>query len=352
MSTSKTKMTETKPTATMPTATKPVHVIAEAGTNHNGSVEQGRRLVDLAAKAKADTIKFQIIDTDQLYLPGDYEFGTYNIDDVRALRRRFQLSDEQFAEIADYSSSKGLPFTASIFDEGGLRFLAGLNPPYIKIASTDLNNIRLLRAAAATGIRLIVSTGMSSLADVAKSVTELSRAGCDKLVLMHCVSVYPAQLEEMNLGFIDTLRSEFGFEVGFSDHTEGSLAACLAVTKGVSYIEKHFTYDRKAEGFDHAYASEQDNFVQYVADIRAAEAALRASEVKLNEREMYTRKRARRSLYASRDLAAGETITDADVLVVRPENIMAADSIDDLIGRTLASDLPAFSPFDPQILRS
>lgn len=332
--------------------TERVHVIAEAGTNHNGSVANGRKLVDLAARAQADTIKFQIIDTDQLYLPGDYEFGTYNIDDVRALRRRFQLSDEQFAEIASYSASKGLPFTASIFDEDGLQFLANLNPPYIKIASTDLNNIRLLRAAAATDIKLIVSTGMSSLDDVAKSVAELNKAGCDKLVLMHCVSVYPAQLEEMNLGFIDTLRSEFGFEVGFSDHTEGSIAACLAVTKGVSYIEKHFTYDRSAEGFDHAYASELESFVQYVADIRAAEVAMHASEVKLNDREMYTRKRARRSLYAARNISAGETITDADVLVVRPENIMAADSIDDLIGRTLSSDIAAYSPFDPQILRS
>lgn len=329
---------------------KKVHVIAEAGTNHNGDVSKGRKLVDLAAKASADTIKFQIINPDQLYLPGDYEFGTYDINEVRALRRRFMLSNDQFAEIAAYSASKGLPFTASIFDREGLTFLAGLNPPYIKIASTDLNNIRLLRAAAETGIRLIVSTGMSSLDDVAKSVSALNAAGCEDVVLMHCVSVYPARLDEMNLGFIDTLRTEFGYSVGFSDHTEGSIAACLAVTKGVSYIEKHFTYDRSAEGFDHAYASESENFIQYVSDIRAAEAALNDAKEKLNEREMYTRKRARRALYAARDINAGETIRDEDVLVVRPENLMAADLIDDLIGKTLQQDIAAFAPFDPQHL--
>lgn len=327
-----------------------VHIIAEAGTNHNGSVVNGKRLIDLAARAKADTIKFQIIDPDHLYLPGKYEFGHYDIDQVRATRKRFMLSNTQYLELANYATDQGVPFTASIFDQSGLDFLAGLHPSYIKIASTDLNNTRLLRSVAEKGIRMILSTGMSSLADIEHSIAEILRTGFSDLVLMHCVSVYPVKLEETNLSFIDTLRSAFGFPVAFSDHTEDSIAACIALTKGVSYIEKHFTCDRQAEGFDHAYAAENDQFVRYVADIRAAEASLRVASTKINDRERYTRKRARRSLYASRNLQAGDVIQDSDILVVRPENIMSADQVDIVVGSRLAADLAAYAPFTPEIL--
>lgn len=327
-----------------------VHIIAEAGTNHNGSVENAKSLVDLAVRAQADTVKFQIIDPNQLYLPGKYEFGTYDIEKVRSLRQRFMLSDEQFTELAEYAREKGVPFTASIFDIHGLNLLTRFNPPYIKIASTDLNNLRLLRSAGETGIRLIMSTGMSSLADIEKSVDAVTKSGCTDLVLMHCVSVYPARLEEMNLSFIDALRVAFGFPVGFSDHTENSIAASLALTKGVSFIEKHFTYDRKAEGFDHAYAAENEAFVDYVSDIRSAEAALRLAPAKISDRERTTRKRARRSLYAASDLRAGTVISDKHVLVVRPENVMSADQIDEVVGRRLVTDLIAYSPFTPDIL--
>lgn len=327
-----------------------VHVIAEAGSNYNGLVDEARKLIALAAEARADSVKFQIINPDTLYLPGCYEFGHYKIDEVRAMRRRFMLSDTQWREVAAAATAAGLPFSASIFDSQGLDLLASLHPPYIKIASTDLNNLRLLRQVAEKGIRMVVSTGMSSLGDIEHSVTEILRTGFRDLVLMHCVSAYPAPLDEMNLPFIDTLRSAFGLPVALSDHTESSLAACLALTKGVIYIEKHFTCDRKAEGFDHAYASEGDAFVQYVADIRAAEKALAVAPVKLGERELYVRKRARRSLYAARALKAGSIVTDTDVLVLRPQNVMAADQIDLVVGRSLVCDLEQYQPFTPAYL--
>lgn len=327
-----------------------VHIIAEAGTNHNGSVTAGRQLIDLAVRAKADSVKFQIIDPDNLYLPGRYKYGHYDIDHVREIRRRFMLTDAQYRELSEYAREKGIPFSASIFDLHGLNLLADLQPPYIKVASTDLNNLRLLRRVAEKGIRIILSTGMSSLGEIERSVTEILRTGFRDVVLMHCVSVYPAKLEEMNLSFIDTLRSAFGLPVGLSDHTEGSIAACLALTKGVTYIEKHFTYDRKAEGFDHAYAAENEDFVKYVADIRAAEIALKASPFKITDRERETRQRARRGLYAARDLLAGSIIQDADVLIVRPESVMSADQVDAVVGRRLTRNLPAFAPFTPDIL--
>jgi sialic acid synthase SpsE len=220
-----------------------------------------------------------------------------------------------------------------------------LHPPYIKIASTDLNNVRFLRQVAKKGIPIILSTGMSSLEDIEHSVQEIMHTGFRDLTLMHCVSSYPAKLEEMNLSFIDTLKSAFGFPVALSDHTETSLAACLALTKGVVYIEKHFTYDRKAEGFDHAYACDPEPFVQYVADIRSAEKALQTASIKLGEHELYVRKRARRSLYAARDLVAGQIVRDEDVLVLRPQNVMSADQIDLVVGKQMRQDILQYQPF-------
>jgi sialic acid synthase SpsE len=327
-----------------------VCVIAEAGTNHNGKVENARALIDLAARAQADSVKFQIINPDFLYLPGVYAFGKYDINEVRAMRKRFMLTDAQYRELATYARGKGIAFSASVFDEHGLELLAAMHPPYIKIASTDLNNVRLLRRVAEKGIRMIVSTGMSSLGDIEKSVNEITRVGLRDLVLMHCVSTYPASLAEMNLGFIDTLRSAFGFPVGLSDHTESSIAACMALVKGISYIEKHFTMDRTQEGFDHAYAVEGEGLVAYIQDLRSAERALAFSPVKINQAERLVRGRARRALYASRPLKTGQVVTDADVLIVRPENIMAADRIGELVGRRLRQDVGQFQPFSPEMV--
>lgn len=329
-----------------------VHIIAEAGTNHNGSLETACKLVAVAKRAGADSVKFQIINPDGLYLPGKYEFGKYDIEEVRSLRRRFMLSDSAYRALADYSAKEGLPFSASVFDREGVDLLKSLNPPYIKIASTDLNNFRLLRMALDSDLPIILSTGMSSLGDIEKSVKMLGITDTKRLVLMHCVSVYPSQLRDTNLSFIDTLKSAFGFPVGFSDHTQSSVAACLAVTKGVSFIEKHFTLDRRQEGFDHAYAAEETELLQYVRDIRDTELALSPKPNKLSDSELYTRKRARRSLYAARDLEPGTVLTPEDILVVRPENEMSADQIDDLIGATLTQHLPAYTPFSMRLLAS
>jgi N,N'-diacetyllegionaminate synthase len=329
----------------------PVHIIAEAGTNHNGKPENARQLVDFAATAKADTVKFQIINPDYLYLPGVYVFGKYDINKVRDMRKRFMLSNEEFRKLADYAASKNVSFTASVFDEHGLNFYCSLKPQYIKIASTDLSNVRFLRKVAEKGIRIILSTGMSSLGDIEYSVNEILKTGFKDLILMHCVSSYPAKLSEMNLGFLDVLRSAFGFPVGLSDHTQSSIAACMALSKGVSYLEKHFTADKTQEGFDHEYAAEPNELAKWVEDIRAAETALCVPSKKIGDSERLVRNRARRSLYAARNMKTGETIKDADVLVLRPENIMQANKIDELIGRTLLKDINQYSPFSPDLFR-
>ena len=253
------------------------------------------------------------------------------------------MTDEEYAEVANYAQSQGIAFTASVFDTKGLDLLLKFNPPYIKLASCDLNNIRFIREVAERGKRMIMSTGMSSMQDIEKSLNALAKMNFNDLVLLHCVSVYPAHLEQANVGFVKTLKETFGFEVGYSDHTGTSHAACMAMAMGATWFEKHFTADRSQEGFDHAYAMEEQGMTDYVSDLRKAEQALTPKTEKISAAERYTRKRARRSIYAARDLKAGTLISNEDLLIVRPEGKLDADQIDLVIGQKLKVDLQQYT---------
>jgi sialic acid synthase SpsE len=327
-----------------------IHIIAEAGTNNNGDLQKAKNLVDIAKRAGANSVKFQIINTWGLYLPGKYDYGHYNIEDVIKIRQDGEMTDNEYQAVANHAKKSGIEFSASIFDTNGLKLLDSLNPPYIKIASCDLNNIKLLRQVADYGRKIVLSTGMSTIKDIEFTVNELHRNNCTDLVLLHCVSVYPAKLEQTNLSFISTLKSKFNLEVGFSDHTPTSNAACMALVYGATWFEKHFTEDKSQKGLDHAYALEESELKQYVDDLRAAEIAMQQKEIKITDSEYYTRKRARRSLYAAHDLHVGHVIQDDDVLVVRPENYMQADEYDYLIGKKLTTPISKYEPFKKEYL--
>jgi sialic acid synthase SpsE len=314
-----------------------VHIIAEAGSNHNGDVALGRKLNAIAAAAGADSVKYQIIYPEGLYLPGSYAYGHYDIREVWRIREEGVLEDAEWHALHDDARERGIPFSASVFDTRGLKLLCEMDPPYVKTASCDLNNLRFLQEVAARGKSMVVSTGMSSLGDIEKAVAVLQKEGIygDKLVLLHCVSSYPASLADTNLAFIATLRSAFGTTVGFSDHTLGREAACAAVAVGASWIEKHFTVDRTLEGFDHKHALEADDLCDYVRAIRDIEASLRAKVQKIGAAEAATRERARRGIYMARDLPAGHVITQKDLLILRPEGPIPADEADMLVGGRL-----------------
>lgn len=332
----------------------PVHIIAEAGSNYNGSVDLACQLNAVAAAAGADSVKYQIINTDELYLPGQYSYGHYNIEDIRAVRRRDELTDEQWRSIRKDALDRGIAFSSSVFDSKGLELLCSMDPPYVKTASCDLNNLRFLREIAARCRRMVVSTGMSTLADIEQTVIALEKEGMtgDRLVLLHCVSAYPSALEDTNLTFLQTLRSAFGTAVGFSDHTLGSEAACIAVALGATWIEKHFTTDHSLDGLDHKHAMEPGAFVNYVGAIRATETALRPKAIKIGPAEAYTRQRARRGLYVARDLPAGHVLRSEDIMIVRPESPMPANCIDVVIGARLKRPLLAYDALSPAILEN
>lgn len=321
-----------------------IHVVAEAGTNHNGSVATGRELIDVAVRSGADSVKFQMIFPEGLYLPRFHREGRYEDSQAFAQRLRTALSADDYRALAAHAGERGIPFSASVFDRQGIELLDELDVSFIKIASCDLNNTPLLRAAAETGRKLIISTGMGTLKEIERAVAAARGSGQDDIVLMHCVSVYPCQLEQMNLSFINTLRREFAVPVGLSDHTETSLAAAIAVAKGVTWIEKHFTLDRRAAGFDHAYAMEPDALADFVSDVAAAVAACELRERKVSTAEQDVKRRARRGLYAARDLPAGKTLAEDDVLVVRPEGPLPPAVLPQVVGRTVRLALRQYEP--------
>ncbi len=313
--------------------TNNVHIIAEAGTNHGGKLSIAKKLVDVAVEANANSVKFQIIYPEGLYLPKFFQEGKYVDNEVFQKRAAGMLKDEEYRSVANYCQGKGTHFTASVFDSRGIKLVNELNVTYIKIASCDLNNSHLLKEASETGKKIIISTGMATLGEIEKAVSDVVSTGNTDIVLMHCVSVYPCPTSKMNLNFLNVLRQTFGFPIGLSDHTENSLASAIAVNMGVKWIEKHFTLDRCAEGFDHSYAMEPANFAQFIQDIRSAEQACTPQSIKIQEAEAHVKSRARRSLYAARDIQEGEKLTEKDVLIVRPEGSLKPNDLSLILGK-------------------
>lgn len=327
-----------------------IHVIAEAGTNHAGRYELGTRLVDIAVDAGAHSVKFQVIYPEGLYLPELPSDAGYQRNEVFDKRASMMLSDDDYKRLADYCASHNIPMSASVFDIRGIKLLDSLDAPYIKFASCDLNNSRLLRAGAETGRTLVVSTGMATLGEIERAVTDLTAAGAKDVWLLHCVSMYPASLADMNLGMLTTLRSAFGLPVGLSDHTESSHAACMAVALGARLFEKHCTYDRSADGFDHAYAMEPDGLTAYIRDIKDAVAAVAPPKAKLRDGESAIKPRARRGLHAAREIAPGELIREEDILVVRPEGKFAPNDVEIVVGARSTRPIKRYESIAPEML--
>lgn len=322
-----------------------MHLIAEACTNHNGSLAKGIELIDIAVAAGAQSVKFQMINPEELYLLRvKDEKGAWTDNAVVAARRAAMLKDDEYLQLATHAKDRAISISASIFGSKSLALACAMGAPYIKIASTDCNNYPLLSEVAATGRKVVLATGMASLGEVEKAIQTINAAGNQDIVLLHCVSVYPCPPELANLPFISTLKAAFGLPVGFSDHTSDSVAAIAALALGAEWFEKHFTWDRAAEGFDHANSLNGEQFKKYADDLHAAEAAL-SIRAKVGDREAGTRARARRSLYAARDLAPGEVISKTDVLIVRPEGPLSPGDLPLVMGRPLQKAISQYEAF-------
>jgi N-acetylneuraminate synthase len=323
-----------------------VFVIAEAGVNHNGDAALARRLVDAAVEAGADAVKFQTFRTEALVScnapKAAYQRETAGGGEgQREMLRRLELGREQHAEIQQHCTKRGILFFSTPFDEESADLLEALHVMLFKLPSGEITNLPLLRHVAAKGRPIILSTGMSTLEEVAQAVAAIDGAGNGGLALLHCVSAYPAPTAEMNLRAMDTLRERFGVPVGLSDHTLGIEVAVAAVARGASIVEKHLTLDKTLPGPDHRASLDRAEFTALVRAIRSVESALGDGEKRPMPSEMDTRRVARRSLVAARAIRAGERLTGDMVAVKRPGTGIAPADLERALGRAVRRDLAA-----------
>lgn len=331
----------------------PPFFIAEAGVNHDGDIEKALRLVDAAADAAADAVKFQTFRADSL-AAADAPKAAYQkerdgeVTSQREMLRRLELSEDGFARIAARCAERGIRFLSTPFDAESADLLVRLGVGMLKLPSGELTNHPLLAHAARTGRPLLVSTGMSDLAEVDAAVAAVRAAGCRDLALLHCVSQYPAPAAAANLKAMGTMRARYGVPVGYSDHTEGTAVAVAAAALGAEVLEKHFTLDRGAPGPDHAMSLEPRELKDLVRAVRAARAALGDGEKRPQPCELELRTVARRGLVYARPLKAGAVLAEADLAAKRPAVGLQPSELPHVVGRRLREDRPADAPVRPE----
>jgi sialic acid synthase SpsE len=322
----------------------PTYVIAEAGSNHNRDLEVARRLIDVAAEAGADAVKFQTYSGDRIYSRKTPKFKYLEgISDKSPaeLLEEISLPREWQEPLSDHARDRGIHFFSSPFDHEAVAELDALDVPVLKIASFEIGDLPLIRRAAETGRPLLISTGMATMEEVGEAIDAAVGAGAGSVGLMQCTSVYPAPVERANLRAMATMRDAFGVPVGLSDHTAGIVVPIAAAALGAAFVEKHLTLDRTMEGPDHPFAVEPEELAAMVAGIRDAQAAL-GDGVKdgpgpEESEEMY--RLARRSLIVTRDLARGTVLEPEMLTVKRPGYGIAPKHLDEVIGRKLAVDV-------------
>lgn len=326
----------------------PVFVIAEVGVNHDGELDTALALIDSAAEAGADAVKFQTFDAAALATPAA-ELARYQRERVvaggsqREMLARLELSADAFETIAERCAERGLLFLSTPFDLASARLLVDLGVPAFKIGSGELTNLPFLRALAAERLPMLISTGMATLAEVAEAVATVRRGGAP-LVLLHCVSSYPAPPEQANLRALDTLRDAFGVPVGYSDHCLGPEVTLAAVARGACVIERHLTLDRTRPGPDHAMSLQPEELTALIRAIRLVETTLGDGVKRPQPAESDTRRVARRSIVAARPLAVGEQLTGDALAIKRPGDGIAPRELDGLLGRRLLRALAADEP--------
>jgi N,N'-diacetyllegionaminate synthase len=318
----------------------PCFIIAEAGVNHDGSIETAARLVDAAVAAGADAVKLQTFDAEALASAtapkAGYQQRTTGAGESQlAMLRRLQLAPDDFAALKRQCETRGILFLSTPFDDASADLLERLGVAAFKLPSGELTNLPFLSRVASKGRPLIVSTGMADLGEVEAAVDAISGAGSPPFALLHCTSAYPADPADANLRAMDVMRAAFGVPVGFSDHTAGIEVALAAVARGAAIVEKHLTLDRSAPGPDHASSLEPGAFGAMVRGIRIVESALGDGRKRRRPAEADVAAAARRSVVAARDLPAGTVLDGAAVVMLRPGTGLPPSVLPDLLGRRL-----------------
>lgn len=322
---------------------KKCFIIAEAGVNHNGNIEIAKKLIDIACDAKVDAVKFQTFKAENL-VTKNAEKANYQKENTGdgsqfEMLKKLELSYEEHLILKQYCESKEIMFISTPFDFESVDLLEKLQIPLYKISSGDLTNIPFLTYIAKLNKPMIISTGMASLGEVEKAVEVINRCGNNRIRLLHCTSNYPTVYEDVNLNAMVTLRNAFKLPVGYSDHTESIEIPIAAVAMGAEIIEKHFTLDKNMEGPDHKASLSPEELKNMVSSIRNIEKAFGNGIKVCNKNEENTKKVARKSIVASKNIKNGETISYENIAFKRPGYGISPLFIDEIIGKNAVCDI-------------
>jgi len=334
---------------------KPVFIIAEAGVNHNGDEAKAIELVEIAARCGANAVKFQTFSADKLVARGTakaaYQSRETGDGDQHAMLKALELSYRAHERLAARCAVLGIEFMSTPFDEGSVDMLLALGMRRIKVPSGEITNLPFLAYVASKCVPLVMSTGMADMEEIQRAVSLIRSTwqqwgfapDADALTVLHCTSNYPTAFSDVNMRAMHTIAQGAGTPVGYSDHTKGTAIAIAAVALGATVIEKHFTIDTRLPGPDHSASLEPQELAHMVASIRAVEQAMGSATKAPTVSELPIRDLVRRSATLARDVAAGETLTAVDLVLLRPGTGIPPADLGRIPGRRAAHDLAAGS---------
>lgn len=317
----------------------PCYIIAEAGSNHNGSLKQAKKLIDVAVEAKADAVKFQLYKAETLYSKYTPEFSYLKGKNPYELIKSIETPREWIKELVDHCKKNNIDFLASAFDFEAVDLLNKYVSAF-KTASVEIVDLELIKYTAEKGKPMIISTGMANLGEIEDVINAIKSIGIEKIILLHCNSLYPTPTEIVNLKAMETMKNAFKIPIGFSDHTLGIHIPIAAVAMGACVIEKHFTLDRTLPGPDHSFAIEPDELkemVRFIRDVENAQGEGIKEKSELESEEMYIK--ARRSIHAKVDIPKGVKITRGMLIIKRPGYGIKPKFIDLVMGRETKKDI-------------
>jgi len=321
-------------------------IIAEAGVNHNGSMVLAKQLIDVAACAGVDYVKFQTFRAENIVTQSakKAEYQQKNMSDTDdsqyLMLKKLELSKEQHYELVDYCKQRSVKFLSTAFDLESVELLSSFHLGLWKIPSGEITNYPYLKRIAKEKQSVILSTGMSTIEEIKNAVNVLVNHGIDKkqITVLHCNTQYPTLMEDVNLLAMQTISQELGVKTGYSDHTLGIEVPIAAIALGATVIEKHFTLDRNMEGPDHKASLEPDELKEMVTAIRNVEKALGSSEKTISASESENKNVVRKSIVAAKSIAKGEFFTEENLTVKRPGNGISPMKWDDMLGKTAIKD--------------
>ena len=325
-----------------------VFIIAEAGVNHNGSLELAKKLIDVAVEAGADAVKFQTFKADKWVSKhaqkADYQKQTTSTDESQYdMIKKLELDDNEHRVLIRYCKDKKIMFLSTPFDHDSIDLLNSFQMAIFKIPSGEITNLPYLRHIGRLGKEVVLSTGMANLDEVQDALEVLIKAGTskEKVTVLHATTEYPCPVDEVNLRAMQTIKVAFGVKVGYSDHTQGIEMPIAAVAMGACVIEKHFTLDRTMEGPDHKASLEPEELKAMVQAIRHIEQALGDGVKKPSQSEQKNIPVARKSILASRFIEIGETFSDNNLIVKRPGNGISPMRWDEVVGHKATRNFSA-----------